>query len=47
VQHPLITRKVVEYNPGKYHHVVNVRNAEDIDDDIRDWLTEAYLAAPV
>jgi hypothetical protein len=45
VRHPLIKRKVVEYH-GKYHHVVNVGGPEDIDDDIRDWLTEAYLSSP-
>ena len=45
VHHPLITRKVIEYN-GRYHHVVNLRSADDLDDDIRDWLTEAYFASP-
>jgi len=45
VRHPLITRKVVEYS-GRHYHVVNVRTADDLDDDIRGWLTEAYLAAP-
>jgi hypothetical protein len=45
VQHPRITRKVVEYH-GRYHHVVNVRGPDDIDDDIQDWLTEAYFESP-
>jgi hypothetical protein len=45
VTHPLIVRKPVAYN-GRYHHVVNVRGPEDVDDRIKDWLTEAYLASP-
>lgn len=45
VRHPLIKRKVMEYS-GRYYHVVNLRTADDLDDDIRSWLTEAYLAAP-
>lgn len=45
VRHPLIKRKVLEYS-GRYYHVFNLRTADDLDDDIRDWLTEAYLAAP-
>jgi hypothetical protein len=45
IHHPLITRKVIEYH-GRYHHVVNLRSADDLDDDIRDWLTEAYFASP-
>ena len=45
VEHPLIVRKPIAYG-GRYYHVVNVRGPEDIDDDIRGWLTEAYLNAP-
>jgi hypothetical protein len=45
VRHPLIKRKVVEYH-GRYYHVVNVRAAADLDEQIFDWLTEAYFAAP-
>lgn len=45
VQHPLIKRKVNEYH-GRYYHVANLRTADDLDDDLRDWLTEAYLASP-
>jgi hypothetical protein len=40
-----ISRKVIAYG-SRYHHVVNVRSAEDVDDDVRAWLTEAYLASP-
>ena len=45
VRHALIKRKVVEYH-GRYFHIVNLRSADDIDDDIRGWLTEAYFASP-
>ncbi len=45
VQHPLIVRKVEEYR-GRYYHVANLRGPEDIDDDIRGWLAEAYLNSP-
>lgn len=43
--HRLITRKVNEYH-GRYYHVANVRTPDDIDDDLRDLLTQAYLDAP-
>jgi hypothetical protein len=45
VQHPRITRKVVQYH-GTYHHVANLRGPADLDDEIRGWLTEAYLSSP-
>src|SRR5438445_13673142 len=45
VQHPRIVRKVEGYR-GRYYHVANIRSPEDIDDDIRGWLTEAYLNSP-
>lgn len=45
VQHPLIIRKVERYN-GRYHHVANLRDPDDLDDDLRDWLTEAYFLSP-
>jgi hypothetical protein len=44
-QHRLITRKVIAYGPG-YFHVVNLRGPEDLDQQILQWLTEAYLASP-
>jgi hypothetical protein len=46
VSHRLITRKPIPHGAGRYHHVVNVRTPSDIDDEIRSWLTEAYLDAP-
>jgi hypothetical protein len=42
VRHPRITRKVVPYG-GNYYHTANLRSPDDLDDDLRDWLTEAYL----
>jgi hypothetical protein len=45
VHHALITRKVVPYH-GRYHHVANIESAEDLDEQILGWLTEAYLNSP-
>jgi hypothetical protein len=45
-RHPLMTRKVLAYG-GRYFHVVNLRTPADLDDDLRNCLTEAYLASPV
>lgn len=45
VSHPTITRKV-ELWGGRHYHVFNLRGPEDVDDDLRAWLTEAYLDAP-
>jgi hypothetical protein len=45
VTHPTIVRKVQPYN-GRYHHVANLRTPEDLDDALRDWLTEAYFESP-
>ena len=38
-----ISRKVVEYG-DKFHHVVNVRDAADIDEQLTAWLAEAWEA---
>ena len=45
VQHPRIVRKPQAYR-GRYYHVANLRGPEDLDDEIRGWLTEAYLNSP-
>ncbi|MDQ6782681.1 MAG: DUF5655 domain-containing protein [Actinomycetota bacterium] len=45
VVHDRITRKVIPYH-GRYHHVANLRTADDLDDRLRSWLTEAYLNSP-
>jgi hypothetical protein len=44
VHSPKISRKVVQYH-GRYYHFVNLRSPDDVDDEVRDWLTEAYLSA--
>ena len=44
-QHPRITRKVQLYG-RRYFHVVNLRSADDLDAQILQWLTEAYLQSP-
>ena len=44
VQHARVTRKPLAYR-GRYYVVVNLRDPDDLDDEIRSWLTEAYLAA--
>jgi hypothetical protein len=45
VRHRLIVRKVLPYH-GRYVHVAKIRSPDDFDDDLRSWLTEAYLATP-
>jgi hypothetical protein len=40
-----ISRKVVPHG-SRFHHVVNVASADEVDDQLVGWLTEAYLAAP-
>ena len=36
-----LSRKVVEHG-GRHYHVVNVRDAAEIDDTLLGWLTEAW-----
>ncbi len=38
---PRVSRKVIEHG-GRYHHVVNVRDAADVDDELTEWLVEAW-----
>lgn len=45
VRHRSISRKPIAHG-GRYHHVVKLSEPEDLDDDIRAWLTEAYLDSP-
>lgn len=40
-----IARKVIEFGRRRYH-VVNVRTADEVDDELLDWLAEAYDACP-
>jgi hypothetical protein len=46
VRSPKISRKVIPYS-GRYHHVVNLLGPEDVDDDVKHWLTEAYESSPI
>lgn len=39
-----LSRKVVDYQ-GKYFHVVNVNDASIVDDELLEWLTEAFHVA--
>lgn len=39
-----MSRKVADYK-GKYFHVVNVDDPALVDDEVLDWLTEAYHVA--
>ncbi len=41
IDHPKISRKPVE-GSGRWYHVVNVRTPDEVDDTVRDWLTQAY-----
>lgn len=46
LDHPRLSRKVVPAG-GKgrrFYHVINIADAGEIDDQVLDWLTEAYLA---
>jgi Domain of unknown function (DUF5655) len=43
VRHPLIVRKPILNHGGRFCHVANLASADDLDDELRSWLTEAYL----
>ena len=45
VEHSKMTRKVQEWGRS-YYHFVNLRGPDDVDDDVRQWLTESYLNSP-
>jgi hypothetical protein len=45
IRHPKIARKPIRAGDLTFH-VVNLRGPEDVDDDIRAWLTESYRAVP-
>lgn len=38
---PRLSRKVVDYQ-GRYHHVVNLTDADQVDDELLGWLGEAF-----
>ena len=44
IEHSKITRR---YDSGGTHVAyVRLRTADDVDDDVKAWLTEAYFATP-
>lgn len=45
IRHPKIARKPVPAGELTFH-VVNLRGAEDVDDDVRSWLADSYRAVP-
>jgi hypothetical protein len=45
LQHPKITRRPIATG-GLTYHVVNLRGPEDVDDQVKAWLTESYAAVP-
>jgi len=38
-----ISRKVIE-NGGRFYHVVNVAHSDEVDDQLLEWLAEAWMA---
>jgi hypothetical protein len=47
--HPVASPKIARRIAGpadRTWFVVNLRGPEDVDDDVRTWLTEAYLDSP-
>ncbi len=43
LQHAKIARKPIAVG-GLTYHVVNLRGPEDVDEEVREWLTESYEA---
>ena len=46
VDHPRVTRKV-QTTGRRTWYIVRLRGPEDVDDEVRGWLSEAYLESPV
>jgi Domain of unknown function (DUF5655) len=45
VRHPLIVRKPILNHGGRFFHAANIASPDDLDDNLHEWLTEAYLDA--
>jgi hypothetical protein len=45
VKHPRITR-TLKGSGQRFAYFINLYAPRDVDDDIRDWLSEAYAASP-
>lgn len=41
---PRLSRKVTGYQ-GRFYHVINVIDAAQVDDEVKEWLTESYWTA--
>lgn len=46
LRHPRIVRRW-EGSGSRAAYFIDLRGPADVDDDVRDWLTEAYLASPL
>lgn len=46
LRHPRFVKRW-EGSGTRAAYFIDLRAPEDVDDDVRDWLTEAYLASPV
>jgi hypothetical protein len=46
VRDPRIVRKPIPHGDGRWWHAARLVGPEDVDDVVRDWLTEAYGSAP-
>ena len=46
VDHPKITR-IMRASDTRTYHCVRLREPSDVDADVRDWLTEAYLCGRI
>jgi hypothetical protein len=46
IKHPKIARTMHGHAGRRTYYVVNVREPADVDDQVKAWLTEAYLDSP-
>jgi len=44
LDHPRVVRSLG--GPRRFAHFVHLREPQDVDDEVRDWLAEAYLSSP-
>lgn len=45
LEHPKIARRM-KGSGARTYYVVNMRTPDDLDDDVKAWLTEAYFESP-